>query len=90
MALKTEAGRWEMELSHPLSVFSHLPASSKQEDRKIHPVAYASRSVSKSEKNYPITDLETLAVVWGVTHFRYYLYGHNVTIYTDHAAVKAV
>ena len=31
-----------------------------------------------------------MGVVWAVTHFRYYLYGHNVTIITDHAAVKAV
>ena len=61
-----------------------------QEDGKLHPLAYASRSLSKSEKNYSATDLETLAVVWGVTHFRYYLYGHQVTIYTDHTAVKAV
>ena len=37
-----------------------------------------------------MTELETLAVVWGVIHFRYYLYGHQVTVYTDHAAVKAV
>ena len=37
-----------------------------------------------------ITDLETLAVVWAITHFRYYLYGHNVTIITYHAAVKAI
>ena len=29
------------------------------------------------------------AVVWGVTHLRCYLYGHQVTIYTDHDAVKA-
>ena len=36
------------------------------------------------------TDLETLAVVWAVTHFRYHLYGHVVTILTDHAAVKAI
>ena len=63
--------------------------SQLQEDGKLHPLAYASRSLSESE-NYPVTDLETLAVVWGVTHFRYYLYGHQVTIYTDHAAVKAV
>ena len=28
--------------------------------------------------------------MWAVTHFRYYLYGHNVTIITDHAAVKAI
>ena len=61
-----------------------------QEDWNLHPLAYASRSLSKSEKNYSATDLETLAVVWAVTHFRYYLYGHQVTIYTDHTAVKAV
>ena len=46
--------------------------------------------MSATETNYGITDLETLAVVWAVTHFQYYLYGHNVTIITDHAAVKAI
>lgn len=45
---------------------------------------------SASEANYAIIGLETLGVVWAVTHFRYYLYGHNVTIITDHAAVKAI
>ena len=64
--------------------------SQYQDDQKLHPVAYASQSVSASEANYAITDLETLAVVWAVTHFHYYLYGHNVTIITDHAAVKAI
>ena len=54
-----------------------------QDDNKLHPVAYASRSVSVSEAKYSISDLETLAVVWAVTHFRYYLYGHNVNIFTD-------
>ena len=64
--------------------------SQYQEDQKLHPVAYASRSVSTTEANYAITDLEMLAVVWAVTHFRYYLYGYDVTIITDHAAVKAI
>ena len=63
--------------------------SQYQDDQKLHPVAYASRSISTTEANYTITDLETLAVVWAVTHFRYYLYGHDVTIITDHTAVKA-
>jgi len=40
--------------------------SQYQEDGKLHPVAYASQSVSA---NYSITDLETLAVVWAFTHF---------------------
>ena len=59
--------------------------SQYKHDQHLHPVAYASRSVSATKANYAITDL---AVVWAVTHFRYYLYGHNVTIITDHAAVK--
>ncbi|XP_065908993.1 uncharacterized protein [Dysidea avara] len=64
--------------------------SQYQDDLKLHPVAYASRSISNAEANYAITDLETLAVVWAVTHFRYYLYGHNVIVFTDHAAVRAI
>ena len=35
----------------------------------LHPVAYASRSLSPQEKRYAITELETLAVVWAVSHF---------------------
>ena len=44
--------------------------------------------MSIAESNYATTNLETLVVVWSVTHFKYYLYGHKVTIITDHAAVK--
>ena len=34
-------------------------------------------------------ELETLAVVWAVAHFQSYLYGHEVTMLTDHSAIKA-
>ncbi len=64
--------------------------SQKQTDGKYHPVAYASRSLSSQERNYFITELETLAVVWSVSHFKAYLYGHDVVVYSDHSAVKAV
>ena len=46
--------------------------------------------MTSAERPYSITELETLAVVWAVTHFHSYLYGHSVTILTDHSAVKAV
>ena len=62
----------------------------EQEDGKLHPVAYASRSLSKSEKNYGITELEVLGVVWGAKHFRAYLYGHKCVVYTDHSPLKAM
>jgi len=58
-----------------------------QNDGARHPVAYASRALSSSERNYSITDLETLAVVWAISHFHHYLYGHHVTVLTDHLAV---
>ena len=64
--------------------------SQLQDDHSLHPVAYASRSISGAEKRYTITELETLAVVWAVSHFHAYLYGNDVTVYTDHSAVKAV
>ena len=59
-------------------------------DQKLHPVAFASRALSPSERNYSVTELETLVVVWAVKHFHAYLYGHNVQVVTDHSAVKAL
>ena len=53
-------------------------------------MAYGSRATSPAEKNYGITDLETLAVVWAVSHFKPYLRGRTVKVFTDHSAVKAV
>ena len=64
--------------------------SQLQEDGHFHPIAYASRALSPPERNYAITELETLAVVWAMSHFHLYLYGHSVTVFTDHSAVKAV
>lgn len=64
--------------------------SQQQSDGRLHPVAYASRALSPAESRYSITELETLAVVWAITYFHSYLYGHSVTVYTDHTAVKAV
>ena len=61
-----------------------------QSDGFAHSIAYASHALSSSECNYSITDLETLAVVWALSHFHYYLYGHKVTVITDHTAVKAI
>ena len=53
-------------------------------------MAYASRALFDQEKRYAITKLETLAVVWAMGYFYCYLYGHDVTVLTDHPAVKAV
>jgi hypothetical protein len=57
------------------------------EDGKKHPIGYYSTTLNKAERNYDIWDLELLAVVKGLRHWRAYLAGspHKVIVYTDHA-----
>jgi len=40
--------------------------SQRHGDGQLHPVAFASRALSPAEKNYSITEQETLAVVWSI------------------------
>ena len=62
----------------------------KQEDGSVCPLAYACPSLQKHERNYGVTELEAMAVVWGVKHIRPYLYGHRCDVYTDHEALKSL
>ena len=48
------------------------------------PIAYASRSFHKAEKNYSTVEKELAAIVWGVKHFRPYLYGRKFKIVRDY------
>ena len=60
----------------------------KQSDGEIKPIAFGSRYLNDSGKNYSIGELELLAVVWGLEKFRFYLYGKEVFLYTDHQALE--
>ena len=51
-------------------------------------VAYASRSLTKAERNYSTTELEYLAVKWGIWKMRDYLEGYHFTILKDHLSLK--
>ena len=47
-------------------------------------IAYASRSLSNTEHNYPAHKLEFLALKWASTdRFHKYLYGGQFDVYTD-------
>ena len=60
-------------------------------DGKERPVAFASRTLSKAEKNYSTHKLEFLALKWSVTdRFHEYLYGSTFEVYTDNNPLSYV
>ena len=60
----------------------------KQDDGELKPIAFGSRYLNNTKKNYSIGELELLAVVWGLEKFRFYLYGKKVHLYTDQQALE--
>ncbi len=48
------------------------------------PVAFFSSQLRGTEKNYSITELESLALVSSVCHFEHYLYGQSFVACMDH------
>lgn len=53
-------------------------------------ISYASKSLSSVEKRYSQTEKESLALVWSVERFYYYLAGLEFELVTDHKPLEAI
>jgi RNase H-like domain found in reverse transcriptase/Reverse transcriptase (RNA-dependent DNA polymerase)/Integrase zinc binding domain/Integrase core domain/gag-polyprotein putative aspartyl protease len=62
--------------------------SQKDDQGRERVVAYASRSLKPSEKNYNAFLLESQAATWAVDHFHTYLYGNKFDLITDHRPME--
>lgn len=54
------------------------------------PVAYASRSLTKAELNYPQIEKEALAIRFACKRFHEYVYGKQLTVETDHKPLESI
>lgn len=53
-------------------------------ETKARPIAFASKSLSQSQRNYPAHRLEFLALKWSICDkFSHWLKGHKFTVWTD-------
>ena len=55
-----------------------------------HIIAYASKSLTATEKRYSQTEKEALAIVWGIEHFHLYVYGAPFILFTDHKPLELI
>ena len=63
----------------------------RQDNGTDHVIAYASCTLSKSEKNYDAHKLEFLALKWSVTErFHEYLYGGEFEVYMDNNPLTCI
>jgi transposase InsO family protein len=54
------------------------------------PVAFASKSLNATEENYAQIEKELYAILFGCRRFHQYLYGHQVTVQSDHKPLESI
>ena len=59
-------------------------------DNTEKPIAFASRTLNKSEKNYSQLDKEALSIMFGIKKFNQYLFGRKFVLVTDNKALSHI
>jgi hypothetical protein len=60
------------------------PATESETLTDFKPIAYWSRIVSKTERRWPIVQLELNAIVMALRHFQSYVYNCEIIVHSDH------
>lgn len=70
------------------SGFAIAGVLSQMFDDQEHPIAFESRKLNSHEMNYPVHELELLAIVYCLKKWKIYVEGREITVKTDHASLK--
>ncbi len=57
---------------------------------KQHVIVFASHALTVAEKNYSVTHLEILVMVWVLKHLWDIIMGYKITVYTDHSPITEI
>ena len=85
LAYPSDDGRYILDTD--ASLFGIGAVLSQEQNGEERVIAYASKSLSKTQRRYCTTYRELLAVVKFVKHFHHYLWGRKFLIRTDHASL---
>ncbi|KAG1136104.1 hypothetical protein G6F37_012189 [Rhizopus arrhizus] len=58
------------------------------DNNRVYAVAFASRSLAPNDRNYGVSEVEALAIVWGIKKFVHYLTGTKFTVVTEHQVLQ--
>ena len=54
----------------------------------LRPIAFISRKLKDAETRYAVHEKETLAIIYALKTWRYYVAGQKIQVYTDHKSIQ--
>ena len=58
------------------------------DNNRDYVIAYSSRKLLPREKNYPIVELELMAIIFGLTKNNHFTYNSKVEVFSDHRPIQ--
>ena len=83
-----KSGNYEYQLVTDASAFQVGSALHQMIDGIAHPISFFSKKLSQAQAKYSTYDRELLAAYLSVLHFRHFIEGRQVTLFTDHKPLE--
>ena len=78
---------WQSQAFYKWMQANSLVAALFQEEK---PITFASKSLNMTEQNHTQIEKELCAILFSCKRFHRYLYGHEVTMQSDHKPLESI